>query len=56
MVHTVQWYNHSSYEYKHGQKIGTLPVLAMPNHCTRGINKVHTVRRYKYSTSTNAGK
>ena len=35
------------YEYKHGQKIGTLPVLAMPNHCTRGTSTVHIVRRYK---------
>ena len=44
------------YEYKHRQKVGTLPVLAIPNHCTRGTSTVHTVRRYKYSTSTNAGK
>ena len=31
------------YEYKHGP-IGTRPVLAMLNHCTRGTRTVHTVQ------------
>ena len=33
----------------------TLPVLAMPDHCTRGASTVHTVQWYNHSTSKNTG-
>ena len=36
------------YELKHGP-IGTRPVLAMLNHCTRGTRTVHTVQYYTHS-------
>ena len=43
------------YECKHKQ-IGTLPVLAMLNHCTKGTRTVRTVQWCTHSTSTNTGK
>ena len=44
------------YELKHGP-IGTRPVLAMLNHCTRrGTRTVHTVQYYTHSYEYKTGK
>ena len=43
------------YELKHGP-IGTRPVLAILNHCTRGTCTVHTVQYYTHSSEYKAGK
>ena len=55
-VHYPCWPCQTTVQEVQAQYTRTLPVLTMPNHCTSGTSTVHTVRRYKYSTSTNAGK
>ena len=55
-VHYPCWPCQTTVQEVQAQYTRTLTVLAMPNHCTRGTSTVYTVRRYKYSTSTNAGK